>query len=493
MTVDNAKAVLRCIKEDGPATVATIVQISESGRAPKNGPALFALALCASPKFASSFTRSLALASLPKVARTGTHLFEFCSAVQEFRGWGRGLREAVGNWYASKSPRDIAYQAVKYQQRNGWSHRDLLRLAHPKTDNETVNAIYKWIVDGVLPVELPPDFEDTSIVGYELAKRAEKESRVVQLIGKYRLTREMIPTEWLKSPAVWEALLAEMPMTAMIRNLATMTRVGLLAPMSNAVSTVVARLNSDAVRKAKVHPLQVLVALKTYESGESGFMQRADTRRHMGHHGDVEIRTWNPVSQIVDALDGAFYNAFGNVESTGKRYVLALDVSGSMEWSTIAGMPGITPRIGAAAMSMVTARSEPNYHIVAFCSDGGYMRRGVLPFDITPRERLDDIVIKTSHLPAGGTDCALPMLYALEKKIPVDVFAIYTDSETWAGNIHPMQALQQYRQKMGIPAKLITVGMVANEFSIADPADGGCMDVVGFDTATPNLIADFAR
>jgi 60 kDa SS-A/Ro ribonucleoprotein len=46
---------------------------------------------------------------------------------------------------------------------------------------------------------------------------------------------------------------------------------------------------------------------------------------------------------------------------------------------------------------------------------------------------------------------------------------------------------------MGIPAKLIVVGMTVNNFSIADPSDAGMMDVVGFDTATPQLMADFAR
>ena len=44
---------------------------------------------------------------------------------------------------------------------------------------------------------------------------------------------------------------------------------------------------------------------------------------------------------------------------------------------------------------------------------------------------------------------------------------------------------------MGIPAKLVVVGMVANNFTIADPNDGGAMDVVGFDTAVPELIAGF--
>ncbi len=82
---------------------------------------------------------------------------------------------------------------------------------------------------------------------------------------------------------------------------------------------------------------------------------------------------------------------------------------------------------------------------------------------------------------------------ALHTKTPVDVFAIFTDSETWAGQIHPNQALKEYRDKMGIPAKLIVVGLVSNGFSIADPNDAGQADFVGFDTAVPELMSDFAR
>jgi hypothetical protein len=44
----------------------------------------------------------------------------------------------------------------------------------------------------------------------------------------------------------------------------------------------------------------------------------------------------------------------------------------------------------------------------------------------------------------------------------------------------------------GIRAKLVVVGMALNGFTIADPDDAGMLDVVGFDTVTPNLIADFA-
>ncbi|MBR0806731.1 hypothetical protein JQ636_24555 [Bradyrhizobium japonicum] len=85
------------------------------------------------------------------------------------------------------------------------------------------------------------------------------------------------------------------------------------------------------------------------------------------------------------------------------------------------------------------------------------------------------------------------MLYALRNKIEVDAFVIYTDSEIWAGAVHPVQALREYRKQTRIAAKLIVVGMISTGFSIADPTDAGMLDVVGFDAAVPAIIADFAR
>src|SRR5207253_8147494 len=117
---------------------------------------------------------------------------------------------------------------------------------------------------------------------------------------------------------------------------------------------------------------------------------------------------------------------------------------------------------------------------------------GLLPVNISPRQRLDDVVRTTPAIPFGGTDCALPMLWALKQKVQADVFVVYTDSETWANpQIHPAQALRKYREAMGIPARMIVVGMTSNGFSIANPDDAGQMDVVGFDTAVPQVMSDF--
>ena len=42
-------------------------------------------------------------------------------------------------------------------------------------------------------------------------------------------------------------------------------------------------------------------------------------------------------------------------------------------------------------------------------------------------------------------------------------------------------------------AKSVVVGMTSNGFTLADPNDRGMLDVVGFDTSAPAVIADFVR
>jgi 60 kDa SS-A/Ro ribonucleoprotein len=432
-------------------------------------------------------TRRAAFAALPTVARIGTHLFHFAAYMQGLRGWGRGARRAVAAWYQGLPAGKLAYQAIKYQNRDGWGHRDLLRLAHPVAADETQNAVFHWITQGWPGVgeEPHPDEALATIWAFERARRAQSAAEVAGLIRGYRLPREAIPTERLNDREVWAALLDDMPLTAMIRNLATMTRVGLLTPMSHAADKIVAELTDrDRLKAARVHPIAVLSALMTYQSGR-------------GVRGQGQ---WEPVGQVMDALNETFYLAFGNVTPAGRRLVLALDVSGSMASGMVAGVPGLTPRVGSAAMALVTAATEPKHTIVAF-TQGSYPSRwasagfgsGITSLDISPSQRLDDVVQAVSNLPFGGTDCALPMLWALENAVTADAFVVYTDSETWAGEIHPVQALRQYRERTGIPARLVIVGMVSNGFSIADPNDAGMLDVVGHDTATPELIAAFVR
>ena len=457
-----------------------IAYISRHGRAPKVGPPLFALAMAAT--YGHLGTRTLAFGYLSQMARTGSQLQMFIDYIGTMRGWGRSLRRAVGEWYTHRPVKQAVYQAVKYRQRYNWTHRDLLRRAHPLATSSAFNDLFAWITQGTMP----PDNPNFALIhAYEQAKTANPKF-LASLIREHDMTWEMMPSEQMDKPEVWEALAEHMPLTALIRNLATLTRVDVIAPMKSAwvcerLNAIGNPLTEDFTR---IHPIAVLSALLTYRAGK----------------GTRGSNTWTPVPQVVDALDKAFERSFDTAPQTNQRFYLGIDISGSMASGQVAGVPGLTPRMAAAAMTMAIARREPNYYVAGFAAGGpgsfyyGVRRQSpaMAPLSITATDSLADAMHKTQGLDFGATDCALPMLDALEKKIPVDCFVILTDSETWAGPVHPTEALRKYRQEMGIPAKLVVVAMVANEFTIADPRDAGMLDVVGFDAAAPALIADFA-
>ncbi len=432
--------------------------------------------------------RQYAYAVLPKVARTGTHLFHFMEYVKQFRGRGASHRRALKAWYTAKQAERLAYQLVKYQSRDGWSQRDVLRLSHPKPPTEVHSLLYRWSVKGLAGISDFTEEHSPLIYGVEQAKRAETDTEVAALIRQFRLPREAVPTEHLKSVRVWEALLEEMPLEAMTRNLATMTRNGLLAPMGTFTQEVVNRLtNQERIREARLHPIKLLAAMLTYASGKSV----------------IGKATWVPLRKIVDALDTAFYLAFQYAEPTGKRLLIAVDVSSSMHGTPVgmvqmkqvgnlrglehkATIPGLSAHQAAAALALVAANREPNWHLMAFDTRA-------LACTISPSQGLDDVARQFAGLGGGGTDCALPFLYALERRMDVEAFLVLSDNETWAGKMHPAQALAAYRRQVGHPVKVVNVQMAPNHTTVADPADPDALEIVGFDADAPGMVEAFLR
>lgn len=483
ITKQNIDTVRACITEDGTRVVNEIYDIARKGRAPKRDVYIYVLAL--SFTFGDKDTKRAVHNTFTEIINTGTDLFTFVSFIDDMRGWGRSLRTLVSSWYINKaSTNNLDYQLVKYQQRKGWSHQDVLRKCHLSSTIISNTSSLRWVVNQTLDQrevtrknsDKTFNYEKTGelpelITAFEEVKKTDKESTIIRLIEKHRLTHEMVPNQWKSSLDVWNALLQNMPVTALIRNLNKMTSIGLIKEFSDATSTVIDKLCDEAILKSRVHPLQLLVAVLTYASGE-------------GVQGNL---TWRPVNTIVDILEDKFYVSFNNIVPTNKNTLLALDISSSMTYGNISGSPHITPAIGASAMALVTAKSEKNYQIVGFNHEMTHLH-------ISARDTLESAFKKAQVWSGGGTDCAAPILYAIKNELSIDTFVVYTDNETWCGRIHPKQAFDQYRQRLNKPdAKFVVVGMEANEFSIADPTDPGMLDLVGFDTASPNLISSFAR
>lgn len=472
------------IERDEATVLSTIVDVSVNGRAYRQTPALFALALL----IANGKNKQAVKTEFKKVVRTGTHLYEIMNFLTSLQvGWGRAKREIVASWFDRDADK-LAYQAVKYRQRKfgeqRWTLRDVMRLSHPRDVNTSV-------ADFILgkPHDAVDDLR--AIEGFKKIQQAQSVADVHAVLREYEmLSWETIPTQFLKDVSVWKRLFAngQLRGQALVRNITRLARIGAFQDMNFAAAYAGQLMNQEMIVQTRLHPINFLNATVVYTEG-----QMKTVRDRYGWEREERVKDWTTESVIVDALNEGFHRAFKAVEPAGKRTMLAIDVSGSM--SAKANGLDLSCAQVSAAMAMTIARTEPAHIIRGFTAGSGRgwgRADGLTDLGISARTDLATAMRNVQRHNWGSTDCSLPIRWAQENRVEVDTFVVITDNDTWAGDIHPFQALKEYRRKTGIDARMAVLGVQATDFTIADPSDRGMMDFCGFDSNAPRVLADFS-
>jgi 60 kDa SS-A/Ro ribonucleoprotein len=406
--------------------VDTIRQVSIEGRAAKQESTLLALATAI--VFARTpADKTEALNAVKDCVRILTHMYMLIGYIKIFSkaghpsltasaaaapptigsGIGRGIRRVFGDYFYSRTGIEIANLTTKYQNREGWTIKDVLTLIHidPKKMKDdggrlAIEHVFKTKEEfAQILATAPPTAEPTKTFLcaikeiHTIAERplkpataAQELDRIVQLINQVGLCREQLPSQLFKQRKVWEALLTNkgtngkgrgMPLTALIRNLGKLstTEIGIITPGGSSLTQHICDRITDTadIKRSKIHPYNILVAMLTYKKGS----------------GDKGGLTWIPNPNVVAALDKAFKLAFQNITPTGKRIKIALDVSGSMSTAFCTGSPIVNCATASVAMMMMTLYVE-NQH-----------RGGVA--GVPPRDGGSSALWKTTQLPDGRT------------------------------------------------------------------------------------------
>ena len=519
MTTECIEYLKQMIKDGkGSILVDTIKKVYEDGRAPKQDPTLMALALASSCEDLETRKKAYKVVS---TLRTLSHIYTwkgYHKVASKSKGMGKLSKAALCSLFEKMTPQQLGYQVTKYPHRKtaveDWSFLDLMRCIHLKGDKLPLEGqfVMKYAIRGSEEankfLEEHVELKESPVIKYiqaveKVKSLIESEDNRVQLIKlayEFNLPREVLPTWSFNYDDVWRSLLLNreqtrvtMPMTGLIRNLAVMTTRGVFSDALT-VSLVEEHLTNEAViKKARLHPVNILIAMMTYKAG----------------HGEKGKLTWEPHAKIVSALEQAFYKSFKYVKATGKRIFHGIDCSGSMT-SPIPCLPQISSHKAATVMAMTFARIEADspQEFVGFTASrsyyGGPVRDdgtdGLRKLNITPVMTLEQAMMSTQFSDFGSTDCSLPIEKAIKDfktsggtKGLWDVFMIYTDNETYAGRRHPSESLKEYRELTGIPAKMVVIACLPTASTIADPTDGGMLDVVGFDTNAPEIVMNFIR
>ncbi len=481
LTFKNLSCIERLITSSDPSVIVNVAREYMS-KVYKKDYILYVLARCCASSIMNLRESAYELAS--EICKIPTHLFmfiEYCEACNKLfngsTGWNRIHKKMITDWYLDKNIMKLVYLVTKYKNRNNWTHADVLKLTHITPPNSDFDCLFAYIIRG-FPSLIKKPHDDanidllTYINDYEELKSYTKDNitQAIELIAKHNFVREHVPTNLLNNADIWNALLKNMPLIALMRNLNKITSIGVFDTYEGTLENIVNSLkNKDLIKNSKVHPLQILITLNTYSSGK----------------GQKGALTWKPVEELVDALNIAFKLSFVNVIPTNKRILIGLDISGSMTGHSVCGINSMTSSEISVAMCMILCGIEPNCDIMGFSDT-------FKKIDISAGMSLQSNLATIYNNTFGSTDISIPFRWSLENNKEYDAFIIFTDCETNTNKIKPSVALQNYRKEMNLPnSKLIVVAMASNNFTIADPDDFGMLDIGGFDAETPTIIRDF--
>ncbi len=373
-----------------------------------------------------------------QVIRTPNDLKDFVTLTMSRRKGsqgGRAIKRAVGTWL---SERLNEYWVIKYGSKTSsdvsLSLKDLVRVYHPKNGN---HQLMRYILQGVYDEkELP------KIAAFEALKRATTDEEKIRAIQNGNLPHEVASSS-SPSPAVWEAILPQLPIFALLRNLNTLERHNVLNQNGKLIMEKLT--NPDAVHNSKILPSQFL-------------------------------RAYNAVSnaQAKDAIIGAMDIAVDNLEELPGKTVVALDRSGSMD-----------AFMQTAAIFAISLMKKTNYQgrLFLFNHEVGEI----------PVLQRDSVLTQANMIVAdGGTDTSKFLHMMIKDKVVADNLILISDEQQNIGTPFA-DLLSQYRKEVNLAVKVFIIDVSPYRNAITPPEWDNVWFVYGWSDQVLNFISAVIR
>ncbi|WP_373864543.1 TROVE domain-containing protein [Paenibacillus humicus] len=293
---------------------------------------------------------------------------------------GRAVKRQVGRFLGQISE----YWAVKYNGRGrGYSIGDAIAISHPKPLDARQQALFRYLRGHEADLSLLPQVE-----ALERLKKADSDEERLKWIGKGKLPHETVTGSIPVTRAVWEALMYQMPTFALLRNLNTLLREGILDHPEN-LNYVVERLtDGQALRKAKVLPFRLATAYKQVQE-----------------------------PRLKKALENAAELTFENLPELGDNTAIFLDISGSMD--------GYYLQVGSVFALAMYKKTKGKSLFWLFDTD---------VMDAKP-SRKKGILSQAARIETrGGTDTGAPVRKLIHQRKKVDQIILITDEQQNSGS-----------------------------------------------------------
>lgn len=375
-----------------------------------------------------------------QVVKIPSDLSDFLTIVSGMgRGQGgRAVKRQVNRFLANVSE----YWAIKYNGRGrGYSLGDAIATAHPKPVDLKQQALFRYLRGQEANLSLIPQVE-----ALEYLKRAKVEAEQLYWIEAGRLPHEVVTGAIKPTKLIWEVLMEQMPIFALLRHLNTLDRAGVLGDRY-CLDRVVERLTDQrALAKSRILPFRFATAFRQVK--------------------DEVIR---------EALRSAVEYTFGSLPDLDGRTAIFLDISGSMNGEYL--------QIGSVFALALYKKTQGSSLFWLF---------DTTVEDAKP-SRHDSILSQAERIRArGGTDTGAPVRKLLAEKQHVDQIIIITDEQQNSSSPF-YEALAKYRAKVNPNAKAFVIDIAPYRSAMVPPEDANTFYIYGWSDTVLSYIAQASK
>ncbi len=310
------------------------------------------------------------------------------------------------------------YWALKYNGRGrGYSLGDAVATTHPKPVNERQKQIFRYLTGQEADLSDLPQ-----IAAFESLKLADTVEEQISLITGGRLPHEIVTGAIKPGREIWNAILPQMPVFALLRNLNTLDRAGVLDENREYIT---GRLTSrEILQKSKIMPFRFINAFENVKSD------------------------W-----VRDVLRQAVELTFDNLPDIPGKTAIFLDISGSMNGEYL--------RTGSVFALALFKKTLGNAIFWLFDTEVEEARASMHDSILTQAERI---------YARGGTDTGAPMRKLTAKKEKVDNIILITDEQQNTGS--PFYGeLKAYRKKVNPEARAFIIDIAPYRTAVVPPVD----------------------
>jgi 60 kDa SS-A/Ro ribonucleoprotein len=370
------------------------------------------------------------------VIRTPKDLSDFTIIIKSMRKGegGRRIKRVAGAWLKGHLSE---YYAIKYgaqKDGEGYSLGDLLRLYHPDLGEHNVA---RYLRGREYDKAWTPQ-----INWFEQLKGAKGDDEKMFCIVNGKLPHEVATTFAGKSLDVWDAIAPQMPVFALLKNLATLERHAVITSQSRQARKMVEGklCDPDTIRRSKILPFRFMDAEKAVAT------------------------PW-----LKDALRIALEYSFANLPDIEGRTAVFLDKSGSME-----------AYIQTAAIFGVSLMKKTG-------GDGRFLLfdRNVTEFPVSV---IDSVLSQASRIKHGGaTDVSAPMHVLLNSRDRFDNIILITDEQQNNGDPFA-DVLAKYHTTVNADTKCFVIDLSPYRNAIT-PDDANTFYIYGWSPEVLSFIS----